>query len=844
MISTEIDKQYQRITFLRNTIALFVFLIPLIYGSVHHFVLITEYIIAFVLLSSYVYLRGELNFSKPSRIFLIFLCITLFITLIQTIPIPLPLINILSPKEFELITQINSIYNKIFEPIRFYTISIEPYISLEYILRLVILILVFITAFQDEFAETQILIKSIAYCGAVIVLYGFIEGLLNFKTFYSQNISLTNEGIIPSVFINPNHQAGFLGLSLFSGISLFYSSESKNEKTIFLFCSILSGAGIFLSLSRGGITAFIASLLFLSSLLLREKFSPKHSLVIFFSAVIIIVIAFYLAYQEITAQLATLIDVKRMENEKYRLVLNSVNLFKDFLVLGVGKGGFETIFNIYREDTFFVSFSLMENQIFQQLADYGILHFGIMLVTIGYFSFIFLRHPLTIRTALLITALFYIILQNLVDFNLEIFSVQVTVIIIISTLISRLSHFKSNTGNPIFGEETLTLNKKFLLFLIIPLTISLIIGIILINSNRREKIEAETELMLNAGLPPEDKYFTNQIRKFPFNYYIPATIAAKYFLDIDKPIIKSYLLHSTLVNPIAFEPHYMLYRYFMKRGEFAKAQSECRLALKYSRGNKERLIFSELLRDVDKKELFKYIPYIPEKITSFADYLVANSEIELAKEFIEDALYLSGENPDIIRSAFYIYIKLKDIANAEKTLKRYERIESGYSIYFLRGIFFEIQDKNEEAIEQFLLANNLNPLNSEIILRIANLYKKIGKFDEAKKYYFNVFLCSNINTDIKVSVYQNLADMYLKEKNTYEALKYLRIALNLRNNDIGIRLTIASICERNGNLNCALNEYRDILRLNPQIVFVEEKVKMIEKRLKEIEDANRFEQLK
>ncbi len=844
MISPETENQSRKLFLLRGGIALFVFFIPLIYGSVHYFVLITEYLLALFLLLTYFYLRGEISLIKPSAIFLAFLGFTLLITIIQTIPLPLSLLRFLSPKSYELLTQINSIYDKIIEPVRFYTISIEPYISLEYIIRIIVLILIFIAASQEEFSETQILTRAIAYCGAVIVLYGFIEGLLNFRTYYSQNLSITNEGIIPSVFINPNHQAGFLGLALFSGISLFYSSSDKNERVMFLFCSALSGAGIFLTLSRGGIIALIASLLFLSALIMRNRFSARKSFFILLVSLFVIIIAFYLAYQEILSELSTLTDIKRMENEKYRLVLSSAELFKDFLLTGTGKGGFETIFNIYREDTFFVSFSLMENQIFQQLADYGIFHFIIMLITTGYFAYTFLRHTLTVRTALLVTGVFYILLQNLVDFNLEIFSVQIAVIIIVAALISRLGHIRNEAGDALFDKKPIPLKNIRFITASVLVVVLFAISVFLTHSNRREKVESEVELMLNTGLSPEDGYFTEQVRKFPFNYYIPAAIAARNFLDTTKPVIKSYLLHSSLINPIAFEPHYMLYRYYMKKGEFANAQSECRLAIKYARYNRERLIYSELLKNVNRNELFKYIPYIPEKISSFADYLVANSEPELAKEFIEDALYLSEKNTDIIRGAFYIYIRLRDIPNAEKALKKYEENEKGYSLNLLRGILYEIQDKNEDAIREFTLAENLNPLNADIILRIANLYKKMGKLEEARRNYLKVFLCDNINTDTKISVYTSLADSYLREKNSFEALKYLRTALSLRNNDIGIRLTIASICERNGNLNCALNEYRDILRISPGYKLAEEKVKALEKRLKEIEENRKFEELK
>ncbi|MGC8927617.1 MAG: O-antigen ligase family protein [Myxococcota bacterium] len=843
MISPEKHNQYEWTFYLRGLIALYVFFIPLIYGSVHFHVLITEYIIATLLSLTFLYFNRLIILNKPSLIFTLFIIFTMLITIFQLIPLPLPLLRILSNKEYELISTINGFYNQIIPPIKFYTISIEPYINLEYFIRIIVLLLIFIIASQSEFSESYILLRSIAYCGAVIVLYGFIEGLLNFKTYYSQYINLTNEGILPSVFINPNHQAGFLGLAAFTGISLYYSTEFKTQRLFYLFSAILSGAGIFLTLSRGGIIAFIASLLFLSVLLLKERFISRSSIIIFIGALITIIIAFYMAYQEITTELLTLTDVKRMENEKYRLVLNSIGLFKDFLITGVGKGGYETIFNLYREDTLFISFSLMENQLFQQLSDYGVIYFIIILALMGYFAFILFKNTLSLKTALLITAIFYIFLQNLVDFNLEIFSVQVATIIIIATLLSRFSHLKNEDTTPIYKIFSFDLSNKLFNIMGLIILFILLTGIILTSTNRREKIEAETELILNTNLPPDDPYFLSRIRRFPFNYYIPASIAARYYLDTGNKVIKSYLLHSSLINPIAFEPHYMLYRYFMKNREFAQAQSECRLALKYARDNKTRLIYSELLKNVDKKELFKYIPYIPEKITSFADYLINNSELALAREFIEDALHLSEENTDVLRSAFYIYIKLQDIKNAERTLNIYEKSDRGYTLNLMRGILYEIQNLNEDALKEYKKADELNPLNAEILLRIANLNTKIGNIEEARSYYLKVFLCDNISNETKVNIYISMAHTYLLQKNTYEALKYLRTALNLRPGDLRIKLQIASICERNGNLTCALNEYKEILIINPDENLAIEKIKTIEQRLKEIEEMKRIEQL-
>lgn len=844
MISPENPIKTQNIDLLRTLFALFVFFLPLVFGSVHYPVLISEYIIGLILIILYLYYRHNFELIKPSLIFAVFILITAIITIVQLIPLPLGVIRLISPKEYELLSAINGVYNNIISPIRFYTLSIEPYINLEYLLRIIVLFFVFLIASQREFTESMILLKAIALSAAIIVLYGFIEGLLNFSTFFSYNIHLTNEGILPSVFKNTNHQAGFLGIAAFSSMALYYSVHYRYEKIFYLFCSILSAIGVFITLSRGGIVAFVASLIFLVSLMNRDRFNIKRSYLLYAGIIIAISTAFYLAYQEIISELSTLTDAERMQNEKYRLVLNSLGLFKDFLIVGVGKGGFETIFNVYREDNSFVSFSQMENQLFQQLADYGVLYFVIVLVVIIWFAYLFLKYPLSTKTALLVTGIFYILLQNLVDFNLEIFSIQTTTLIVLASIIARYCFVENESGEPVFAVYSINLVKKRLLAISIVLLVIFALGIYLTYDNLREKKEAEIELMLMSGVSPDNDYFKDKIRKYPFNYFIPASIAARDYLNTTDPIIKSYLLHSSLINPLAFEPHYMLYRYFFKLQDYANAQSQCRLAIKNSRDNKARLIFSELMKSVDKRELFKYIPYTPEVFTSFSNYLLSLNESELAKEFIEDALYMSENNTDVLRSAFLIYISLKSIPDAEKIIAKYEKIKNDYSLYLLKGILYETEGQLEEAFKQYRIADESNPLNSEILLRIANVSVKMNNLEEARSYFIKTFLCDNIGTDLKIQIYRSIASTYLIQKNTYEALKYLRIALSMRPTDVWIKSEIASICERNGNLHCALSEYTGIAIINPEFPDIAGKIKRIEDRLKVLEEDKRIEDLK
>ncbi len=843
MISTPIPTDIRKINIMKILLAAFIFILPMLLGSVHYPVLLVEYIIASIILLLHLYCCKRLEFIRPTIIFSGFILITLTITIFQLIPLPLSLIRILSPKEYELLNNINDIYKDIVEPISYYTISIEPYINLEYLIKIIIFFFLFIIASQREFTESKILLKSIVFSGTLMVFYGFIDALINYKTFYSYNIHLTNEGILPSVFINTNHQAGFLGIATFSGMSLYYSSKTRNEKMLFLFFSILCGAGIFITLSRGGIIAFIASVIMFFVLIYRDRLPTKKPLIILLSIFLTIIIAFYLSYHEIISELATITDMERMQQEKYRLVLNSTGLFKDFLLTGVGKGGFETIYNLYREDISFVSFSQMENQLFQQLADYGIIYFILIIALLIYFIYLFLRNPLSISTSLLFSGLFFIFLQNLVDFNLEIFSIQCAVIVLIATLLSKFFNLRDENDEPVYNEYIIFLSPKRLAIMAVIYTLIFIPSILLVYSNQRDRVEARLDLMLMSGVNTDDNNIKELIHKYPFNYYIPATIAARNYLDTTKPITKAYLLHSSLINPVAFESHYMLYRHYLLIGDLPNAASQCRLALRFARENRMRLIFSELITDIKKSELFKFIPYTPEIITSFSSYLISISELELAKGFIEDALYLADDRREVIKNAFIIYINLKDIPNAEKTLNKYNKIEKGYSYNLLYGILLETKGLMDEALNQYKIADDKNPLNSEIILRIANILKKKGEFEEARSYYIKTFLCDNINTDTKLNIYRNIAETYMIQKNSYEALKYLRTALSLNPRNISIRLQIAQICERNGNLNSALQEYNNIKLIDSEYKDISEKIRKTEERLKEIEDKIKFEQI-
>jgi Flp pilus assembly protein TadD len=230
-------------------------------------------------------------------------------------------------------------------------------------------------------------------------------------------------------FVNPNHLAGFLNLSAFVALGLALRSHGQG-RVLWLMGFAAAGAVSFLSLSRGGIAAFLfGSALFVAIWVRSRRFelrtsSPLRHGLLAGGLAAALGIAAYLALDPVLAEMRTVRAAP--DDVKVQLLRPALQLVRDFPLLGVGRGAFGSVFAAYQLESSSVTFTHVENEWLQAIADLGV-PAGLLLV--GTFAWIWLsaarRRDLSSAEMGLLAGTGALAAQNVFDFSIEILGVAV-----------------------------------------------------------------------------------------------------------------------------------------------------------------------------------------------------------------------------------------------------------------------------------------------------------------------------------------------------------------------------------------------------------------------------------
>lgn len=199
-------------------------------------------------------------------------------------------------------------------------------------------------------------------------------------------------------FINRTHHAGFVALG--APLALTIMAYSLTLRRIGL--AVLAAAayacmvfGVATSLSRGAVVALVAGSLAVIGMLAFRQPTRRFAL----SFIAILLIAGAAAYgvwrvpedsvrEKVMTRLETLLDPTETDSAQFRFTVwkDSLSVWKDYAVLGVGANGFRMVYPQYRTGIERKFFSHTENEAVGLLVEGGILGLlvgTVMLVTLG-----------------------------------------------------------------------------------------------------------------------------------------------------------------------------------------------------------------------------------------------------------------------------------------------------------------------------------------------------------------------------------------------------------------------------------------------------------------------------
>ena len=281
--------------------------------------------------------------------------------------------------------------------------------------------------FRDRYRGQQVLV-TLAMSGTAVVAVGLVQVLVDVHRPYNLFGSLGPQ--FAATFINPNHLAGFLGFCCLVALAAT-PAEVTFIRWVLLGASVLCGAGVFMSLSRGGILSLVAALLFVGiTQPLRRKGMPVRWVQAALCGILLV--SSYLAHTQIVHEIWTLAGSEAFP--KARLWTVVPTLLRAFPLLGMGRGTFAVVFPRYRPEDFPVlTFTHLENEWLQTLVDFGPLWGALLIAGMGVVFWRFLQRDAQ-RPGTVAGALVFLLIHNLVDFNLQLTAVAMPVILLLASL--------------------------------------------------------------------------------------------------------------------------------------------------------------------------------------------------------------------------------------------------------------------------------------------------------------------------------------------------------------------------------------------------------------------------
>ncbi|MBN3040041.1 MAG: O-antigen ligase family protein [Candidatus Omnitrophica bacterium] len=366
----------------------------------------------------------------------------LLIVLLQCLPLPLPIIKIISPQTAYLFEN--------FLPNEFSTsphaLSIYPAITKEGLIQFISYLSIFfltINTIKTRKQFERIFLFIIAWA-VVLNLYGAIK-----RYFFNAESAF---GL--STFGNQNHFAGYM--VLITPLAAGYAIYCKNfyKKLFFSFLCAMLAAGIFFSLSRAALLSLICSFFLMTGVFFLAKKTKwrRNVKTVFLIIIIIIVLLTAISLESMRQKLSI---THRGLNERIIRFKDALDLAKNFLFFGVGLGNFRYIFTRYR--TFFsdqLQFYL-HNDHLQLLVEVGLA--GLISYCLFFFyvlrsivNQLFSRRDPLVKNMLLggICGIFALLLDSFFDLDFHIPAIAFMFWFLLGLLYKfSYTHFRSNTPN-------------------------------------------------------------------------------------------------------------------------------------------------------------------------------------------------------------------------------------------------------------------------------------------------------------------------------------------------------------------------------------------------------------
>jgi len=372
------------------------FIAPIPFGSNRPWAWAILAIISCLLLFIYLWNYARQNIRPPEltsdiKITFVLLFFWLLYQVFQLVPLPIEILQTLSPRTFHIKQAAFGI-----EEVTHIPLSFDISTGLHSIYKTVLYISIFVLTIC--LVQSRDRLRSLIL---TIVFMGVAQAVLGMSTvFIEENVLAVSESknilnVVTGTFINRNHFGGFMNLSIAAALALLLASGLKEKRKIHReklthhwqsrvldwrvylipYLGFMVVALIF-SESRGAMFSCVMMLLIMFFCFLYMKIGIDDIYNSFKFPIWLLGFAIVLSGAEILSERFTMLDedmVIRMAHWK-----NSILIIKDFTFFGVGSGSFQHIYPLY--DTGVDKHRLLHahNDYLELLVEQGIVGFSFL----------------------------------------------------------------------------------------------------------------------------------------------------------------------------------------------------------------------------------------------------------------------------------------------------------------------------------------------------------------------------------------------------------------------------------------------------------------------------------
>ena len=552
------------------------------------------------------------------------------------------------------------------------------------------------------------LLAAVAFTGAGLAVVGLGHALLGVQSLFGLLPWQHARPPLVTPFGNPNHLAGFLGLSSTVALGLALTTRPRSRALPYALAAGVGGVGVVLTLSRGGIAFFVFGQALLALLLLRRRHEGTgrampvwaRSAAALLGLLAVLAVGAYSAADRLWTEARTADSVEKLRHSKVTLWPMMAEAASAFPVLGMGRGAFEAAFPRYQSAPNPNTLTHPENAVLQAAAELGVPGLLLLAVAAWGFARLLRREGLDALELAALAGVAALALHDLFDFSLELPACAVAALVVLGAVARPRERGRTTPAKPGgLKPSPLLLGTGGALAAL---------GLVALVPGRHQLADAEAELagLVTARVPLQDVRARGLalIDRHPSDYLLYRLVAQAYAARGPEAAGESlaFVNRALYLAPRDAVSHRVAARALLALGRDTQGFLEYRLA--YEAGDATALQGEALRRVRTVEDLAALTPHAPQVAARLLDALaIMPGRLELARAYSAWARERFDGQPGLAalwaREA-RLRLRQGELAGAEAACAEVERLEpDALESHLLRAEVLRAQGKREEALQ-------------------------------------------------------------------------------------------------------------------------------------------------